>query len=196
MMTSEITASNQTWIERLMGTLLSPLSTFARIREENATRLRGGEGAALLVLFVFALGGLRGATIANVSGACLSATISVLGGFGLWISLSILIAILAICFQRNPQNLRGAFVSLGWSFAPWIFMAPLVCYQTAGGSFFGFVASLLGVWVVVLQVLALAKNFELELWQVTLLVFVAPLVLCFFQVLQFAQALCVVFGSV
>jgi hypothetical protein len=195
MMTSETTAAKQSWIERLMGALLYPRSTFAHIREENAVRLCGAGGAALLVLFVFTLAGLGGAAVTSVSAACWSAVMSVIVGFSLWLSLSTLIAILAICFQRNPQNLRGAFVSLGWSFAPWLFMAPLVCYQHVGGSFFGFIASLLGLWVLVLQIVALVKSFEIELWQAALLVFVAPLVLCFFQMVQFAQALCVAFAS-
>ncbi len=192
MTTSEIIESSlespQSWPQRLAGMLLSPMLTFEQIYEENAVRLTGSKSAALLVLLVFVLDGMRNALDKGIPAACWGAIVSVIAGFCLWLSLSAVIAILAICFQRNTQNLRCAFVSLGWSFTPWLLMAPLSCYQHVFGSSFSVIALIPGLWVFILQILALTKSFQLTLWQAALLVFVAPLMLTFLQAMQFAEA--------
>lgn len=189
MTTSETTVATQGWIERLVGTLLSPRATFARIHEENTEKLSGSEGAVVLVILVFMLDGLRCAPPGSPVAAWLSMVLSVIGGLCLWLSLVVLIAILSVCFQRNMQNMRTALVSLGWSFAPWMLMAPLFCYQHAVGGLFVLLAWIPGLWVFVLQILALSRSFELRYWQVGLLVFIAPSVLFFFQFMQFCQTL-------
>ena len=192
---TEITNQNQTWVERLIGTLQNPRDTFARIHAENAKRISGFGSAALLVLLVFCMDGLRNASIK--SGASIGWNVfgSLLLGFLSWFSLAALVAILASCFGRNGQNIRGIVVSFGWTFTPWILMAPLFCYENVTGSFFAVLATIPALWIFVLQILAIMENFSLRWWQALLLAFVAPTLFTLVQILQFVQSLYVSMGS-
>lgn len=184
-----VATAPQSWVERLVGTLLSPRETFDRIHAENTEWLTGFGGAALLVFFVFLLDGLRSASFKDASGVCWSVVFSLFFGYALWLTLALLIWILGSCFGRNKRNVRGATVCLGWTFAPWILMGPLFCYSHATGSFSLVLSLIPGIWIFVLQVIALAVNFELRWTKAIVLAIVAPMVYGFLQLVQFLQAL-------
>jgi hypothetical protein len=189
MTVQELTLEKQTWIERFVEVLIDPRQAFDRIHSENADRLTGLPGAFLVALLVLVLDGVRSTATKSASAIDWSTTASIILGLSYWLCLSGLIAILAMCFGRSKQDIRGAVVSFGWSFAPWIFMAPLFCYQHSVGSFFVVMASIPAVWMFVLQFLALMRNFALKWWHAALLVFVAPILFGAVRVLEAIQAI-------
>jgi hypothetical protein len=205
-MDNEITASempapaavpvaSNSWIERLVQVLLSPTAAFTQIRDENAESMNGLAGAMLIVLLVFGLDGVRAAGTVSAESIAWTLCGSVLFGFLFWLSLAGLIWVASMCFGGSKQDSRAAFVSLGWSFAPWLFMPPLFCYQHAMGSFFSVMAIIPGTWMFVLELIAIRTSFRLKWWKTLLLAFIAPALLSTYQVLQFCQSVYVSMSS-
>lgn len=183
---TESATASLSWIDIFSGVLLSPRRTFQTLAKqaEDSALL----GAALLICFVFALDGLRMTAAADPQWALLNIPTSITCGVIMWLCLSGLLAILALCFRAPGRQLKAVFITCGWAFSPWIFMGPIWCYHAAlGGAFIVFsVVPLL--WVMVMQILAIAATFELKSWQTLALVFVAPALLETLSLLQFFQA--------
>jgi len=195
MTAQELTPEKQTWIDRLVEVLTDPIQAFDRIHAENVDPFKGFAGAAAIAIGVLVLDGLRAAPSTAADSFDWSVAASIAVGLGYWVCLSGLIAILAMCFGRNKQDITGAIVSFGWCFAPWIFMAPLFCLQHALGSFFGVLVVLPATWIVLLQFFALMRNFALKWWQALLLVFIAPALFCTMRILEAVQGLYLMISS-
>lgn len=178
-----------TWIDTMVGVLLNPGATFSAMVPRNQDKLEGFGPAALTVLLAFLLDGIRMADAQHLGSAWVTVPLSILAGFVMWLTISAVISIAASCFGAPPARIRASFVALGWSFLPWIFMAPLFCYQHFFGPSFVLFASLPGLWIFILQMTAIKEIFALKAWQTVALVFGVPILLGVFQSLQFIQSM-------
>jgi hypothetical protein len=188
-----------TWIETFMGILLAPRDTMRGLAMLNDTRLTGFGGAVMAVILPCALDGLRITPPAKLGMATAMIPLSIALGILMWATMAGLLSLLAWIFGHAAEKnarIRRIFVLMGWSFAPWIFMAPIYCYRDALGIWFAPLAVIPFAWMFVLQILAVKVSFELRSLQTLILFFAVPSLYLFLQVLQTAQGFYVSLASV
>jgi hypothetical protein len=184
------------WIENFVGILLHPIATFHELAELNQHQLTGFGGATLAVLIPCAMDGLRMTPPSNLVLAPLTVTASIIMGLLMWATLAGLMSLTGWVFGAPPSRCRRAFVLIGWSFAPWMFMGPVYCYREALGIWFAILAVVPFAWMFILQMLAVREAFELRSTQMLLLFFAVPSLYFLLQMLQVMQGFYVSITSV
>jgi hypothetical protein len=187
------------WIETFMGILVAPRQTMRELALLNDARLTGFGGAVIAVVLPCALDGLRITPPSKLGLATAMVPMSIVLGLLMWATMAGLLSLLAWIFgspiEKNAR-IRRTFVLMGWSFAPWIFMAPIYCYRDALGIWFAMLAVIPFAWMFILQILAVKVSFELRSLQTLVLFFAVPALYFFLQILQMAQGFYVSFASV
>lgn len=187
------------WIDTFMGILLAPRDTMRGLAMLNDRRLTGFGGALMAVVLPCALDGLRITPPTKLVLAIAMVPLSVGLGILMWATMAGLLSLLAWIFGHADEKnarIRRTFVLTGWSFAPWIFMAPIYCYREALGIWFAPLAVIPFAWMFILQILAVKASFELRSLQTLILFFAIPSLYFFLQVLQAAQGFYVSLASI
>jgi len=166
-------------LENIFGTLFTPVSTFRRMLEERTSVIT----AAIVVLIASVCSGVGGvltqsvfiSLLADFSGfepaglgleemifsPTASMTLSVVGGFISWVVIAGILHVVA-----KVLGGKGAFteilVLMGFATLPNIFQAPIGLIAILSGCLAGaFIAlslgSVLGIWVLILDVLAIRE---------------------------------------
>lgn len=188
-----------TWIETLVGILLAPRATMRELAVMNDRHLTGFGGAFMAVVLPCALDGLRITPPAKLGLAIAMVPVSIGLGIAMWATMAGLLSLLAWIFghaEERSARIRRTFVLSGWSFAPWIFMAPIYCYREALGIWFAPLAVIPFAWMFVLQILAVKVSFELSSVQTLILFFAVPALYGLLQLLQMVQGFYVSLASV
>lgn len=187
------------WVETFAGIIRAPVATMRELAHRGADQfvgITGIGGAALAVVLPFALDGLRMTSPTQLGYAWVNVQMAITGGVVFWLVSAGLISVMAMIFGAPKERCSRIFVLLGWSFVPWIFLAPLHCYREVFGSAFVLVASLPVIWSFVLQVIAVRETFQLKPIQLLALFFVVPLLFQAQQLLQLAQMIWLTMSSV
>jgi hypothetical protein len=187
--------SSLNWIDTFTGVMLHPQQTFEHLCRLNATQLTGLTGAAVLVVLVFALEGLRLSSASQLKWAFLNVPLAVIGGVIIWLGLAGVLCLTAACFNTPQDRVRSALVTLGWSFLPLIFLSPLVLYKSLFGPATVLLMAIPLLWTFILQLLAITESFKLKGWQTITLVFLVPALFSIFQTAQLIQFLVATFSS-
>jgi hypothetical protein len=189
------TAESLGFIDVFFGTLVAPLQTFRQLAGECRNDSRQLAAAFLIVVLVFALDALRLTPAGQLNWALMNVPAEVTGGLSIWLLLSLVVSLTALSFGSDAARVRAAFVTLGWSFLPWIFLAPVGCFwKVLGPAHLLFMAVPL-VWIFFLQIVAIMQSFEMKIWQVLVLVLLVPPLLSWYQLMQFLQTLAATLGS-
>ena len=183
------------WIDTFIGVLLHPQLTFEYLCRLNATQLTGLTGAVVLIALVFGLEGLRLSSASHLKWAFLNVPLAIIGGLIIWLGLAGVLCLTAACFNMPQDRIRGALVTLGWSFLPLIFLSPLVLYRPLFGPATILLMAIPLLWTFILQLLAITESFKLKGWQTITLVFLVPALFSIFQTAQLMQFLIAVFSS-
>jgi hypothetical protein len=192
---SPTAVSDPGWINAFLGTLVAPLSTFRAIveREKGQSQFTGACAAVALVAI---MDGLRDLSPNSVGMAGISVPASVIFYLFVWLSAATAIGLVGMAFGK-PSYRFGAIVStMGWSFLPWIFMAPITCLSYGLGSVAALLAIIPALWVFVLQLLALNESYDLKFWQTLCLAVIVPVLVYLAQVSQLFQSMSAVFSMV
>lgn len=184
------------FIEIFFGTLVSPVKTFRQLSEDCRTDTNHLPAAVALVIFVFALDALRLTPPNEIGWALFNVPAEVSGGITLWLLTAALVSLLAICFGIDSNKCRACFVTLAWSFLPWIFTGPIACFWKVLGRTHVLFMTIPLLWILILQIIAIKESFQLKLWRVLLLVLLVPPLFSFLQMMQFLQSLAAVVGSI
>lgn len=183
------------WIDTFLGTLVSPVATFRLIIEHEKERSQFTAACAAVVL-VATLDGMRDLTPNSVAMAALSIPASILFYVFTWFCAAGAIGLVGKAFG-SPSHSFGAVVStMGWSFLPWIFMAPITCLSFGLGSAAAFFAMAPAAWVFVLQLIAINESYNLKGWQTLCLAVIVPLLVYLAQLSQWLQSLSAVLSMV
>lgn len=182
--------------EIFLGTLVAPVATFERLAAECRDDGSHLSGAIGIVILVFALDALRLTSAAHLNWLALNAFFEVSGGLTLWLLLSLVAGLTALCFGLPGARVRAAFVTLGWSLLPWLFLSPLACFGKVFGPAEVLLMSVPVFWIMILQILAIKQSFAMKIWQALVFVLLVPPLLAWFQVLQFVQSLVATIGSI
>jgi hypothetical protein len=183
------------WVETFAGVLVSPKETFHRLSNQDDSSASGLLGAAVCVFLVFALDGLRLTPAKELEWALVNVPAGIFVGVTLWLLLSSTLALLGACFNQPKEKLGAIYVTLGWSFAPWILMAPVFCYRELFGHAFFLLSIVPFAWTIIAQIYAIKATFELKVWQTLSLLFIVPMTFQAFAGLQMMQALYVTLSS-
>ncbi len=183
------------WSATFFGVLTAPKATFAHLSRQNEETLSGFPGALATVILVFGLDGLRMSSPHHLKWALINIPSSIVAGLVFWLSLTSVLALAAACFNVPKARIRASVVAFGWSFLPWLFMAPVSCYAGLLGPSHVLLSALPFIWVFVLQLIAINESYQLKSWQTLSLVFVVPVILCVVQIMQLTQALYATLGS-
>lgn len=199
-MTEEAILENQLaphlgFIDIFIGTLIAPVSTFRQLAQDCYNHVNHLLGAVCLIVLVFGLDALRLTPANEIKWAVLSIPTEISGGIVLWLLAAGLVSLTALCFGVDVSRARASFVTLAWSFTPWIFMGPIACFWKTLGAAHVLFMTLPLLWILVLQIIAIKESFQMKLWQALILVLVVPPLLSWFQIMQFAQSLAATFGS-
>ncbi len=188
-------AQNISFIDTFLGTLVAPVQTFNQLASDCRSEVKHLPGAMCIIALVFTLDALRLTPLRDLSWALVSIPGELSGGFFLWLLAAATVSLTALCFGQEGYKARAAFVTLAWSFLPWIFLGPISCFwKVLGPAHVLFMAVPL-VWILVLQIIAVKSSFEMKAWQSLALVLLVPPLLSWFQLLQFMQALTATLGS-
>ena len=182
-------------METFVGVLLSPGLTFARLAAQDDSSACGLFGAALCVFLVFSLDGLRITSAQQLDWALVNVPAGIFVGVSLWLLLASTLALLGACFNQPKHRLGAIYVTIGWSFAPWILMAPVFCYRALFGHAFFLLSIIPFIWTIVAQIYAIKSSFQLRAWQTLALVFIVPIVFQVLSGLQTLQAIYVAFSG-
>jgi hypothetical protein len=181
------------WVETFSGVLFNPAKTFEELTAADG--LSGVGGAFVTVCLVFGVESLRQVSMKKMEYAFVSLPAGLLLGLALWLALATTLILLGACFNVDRQRLSKIYVTTGWSFAPWILMAPLGCYKPLLGNAFALVAYIPLIWVLIAQLFAIRETFALKTWQTLALVFIVPALYNVLSLLQFGQSLYVMFSA-
>jgi hypothetical protein len=195
-LTQDLPAERLELIDTFLGTLIAPVQTFKQLSLECRDDIKHLPGAFGIVVLVFALDALRLTPASEIGWAVLNVPFEVTGGLLLWLLSAFVVSLCALCFGASAARVRSAFVTLGWSLLPWIFMAPLSCFWKVSGPAHFLLMALPLVWVFFLQIVAIMQSFEMKSWQVLVLVLLVPPLLSWYQCMQFIQSLIVTLGSI
>lgn len=181
-------------MEIFTGTLLSPVETFRRLTSEvQGNAVTQLPVAAGVVVFVFAIDGLRLTSPNHLESAAFHMACSAVCGVLLWLCTAGALALAGACFNAPPAATRSAFVTLGWSMLPWLFSAPIFAMKEALGALYALMMCIPLVWIFCLQLIAITQSYRMQSWQTVALVFFVPGLLSTVQFLQFIQSLTAAF---
>lgn len=187
--------ANLTFIETFLGTLVAPIQTARRLALESRADTSQLPGAFCLVILVFAFDALRLTPAKELGWALINVPGEVTGGLTLWLLSALLVSLAALCFGVAVSKVRAAFVTLGWSLLPWVFLGPIACFWRVFGHAHVILMAVPLCWILFLQIVAIKESFEMKLWQVLVLVLLLPPILSWYQMLQFLQSLTATVGS-
>lgn len=195
-MTADVAEKHLSFIELFLGTLVSPVSTFAACRNACQSKAAYVPETFALVIGIFALGGIRMSQLDSMGWAPLNIAIDVSTGLTVWLTAFGLLALTAACFNQEAGKIRSCLVTIGLSLTPWLLMGPISCLRGALGPLFIVLALLPAAWVFFLQIIAINQSFNMKSWQSICLALIVPSLLSSLQITQFFQILTVVLGSV
>jgi hypothetical protein len=181
-------ATPMNWVETFTGILCAPVQTMRALALLSDTHQAGIGGAALAVLLPFALDGIRLTPPSNLLFVWFNVPFAIILGMLLWLTIAGVYALTGSIFGSPRKFCRRAFVLTGWSYAPWMFMAPVYCYRELLGPAFTIFAAIPLVWTFILQMLAVKESFELRSSQVLALFFVVPVLYSAQQIMQLVQS--------
>lgn len=190
-----VSAQKLTFIETFIGTLLAPVQTFNHLRDDCEHVASHLPAAVGVVAFVFALDALRLSSEKEMSWALVNIPTEVTAGIIIWLLAAGIVSLTGLCFGASAAKSRTAFVTMAWSFLPWIFMGPISCLSAALGKAHVLFMVIPFCWVLLLQIIAIKCSYDMKAWQALVLVFLVPPMLSWFQLLQFIQGLSAVLGS-
>ena len=183
------------FMETFVGTLLAPVQTFNRLAQDCKHHTNHLPAAFAIVVMVFALDALRLTPTGAWGWALFNVPTEVFGGIAIWLLAAGVISLTALCFSVESWKARAAFVTLAWSFLPWIFMGPISCFAKLLGGTHVLFMIIPFTWIFFLQIVAIKQSFEMRAWQALALLLLVPPLLSSFQLMQFLQALSATVGS-
>src|SRR5262249_8827246 len=95
------------------------------------------------------------------------------GLFG-WLALTGPLALAAWAFNVPPARIRASFITTGWAFLPWLFVAPLHAIRDALGPAAIPLLLIPILWVIFLQFIAVMEAYQAKGWQTLFLVLYMP----------------------
>lgn len=182
--------------DNLLGTLVAPVSTFRRLALECRSEINQLPGALAILSLVYAADALRLTPANQLNWALINVPAEVTAGLVLWLLSAAVINLTALCFGADISKARASFVTLAWSFLPWIFLGPLACFWKVLGPAHGLLMSLPLLWILVLQILAVKESFQMKAWQAIILFLLIPPLFSILQFMQFLQGLTATLSSI
>lgn len=183
------------FIETFVGTLLAPVQTFRQLVDDCRHEVNHLPAAFGIIVLVFAMDALRITPPDGLGWALLNVPTEVAGGVALWLLAGGIVSLTGLCFNADGAKCRASFVTLAWSFLPWLFMAPISCFAKLLGPAHVLFMIVPFTWIFFLQIVAIKTSFEMKAWQALALLLLVPPMLSWFQMMQFFQALSATLGS-
>lgn len=191
-----VSAHKLSFIETFVGTLLAPIQTFNRLREDCAIEASHLPTALAIVVLVFSLDAVRLSSAKEPGWILVNVPTEVTAGIVLWLLAAGIVSLTGLCFGASAAKARTTFVTFAWSFLPWIFMGPISCLSSLLGKAHVLFMIIPFCWIVFLQIAAIKCSYDMKAWQALILVLLIPPMLSWFQALQFFQGLLAVIGSI
>ena len=182
------------FFEIFIGTLVAPIQTFRRLALECQNDIAHLPGAFGIVVLVSSLDALRLTPANNLRFAYFSVPAEIIAVLCLWILFALVVGLTALCFGADISRVRAAFVTLGWSFLPWILLSPLSCFWKVLGAAQIIFALLAFAWIMFLQIVAIKQSCQMKVWQVLVFVLLVPPLLAWVHLLQIVQSLAFTLG--
>lgn len=161
-------------IDTLYGVVAAPKQTFGQMaaRRETDRSLLWLAGTV-----VAACGAQEGLRASAWQGQAIlpAVAVSALGFLFLWLSLVAVPGVLCLFFPLKGKSVGAFAVTSGFSFLPWLFMAPLSLYGVALGQGISLLFWLtMLAWMVYLLYLAVQQSFSLSCRQALAALFILP----------------------
>lgn len=180
------------WIDCFLGMILAPRQTLEYLDQKCRQDKAPVVGAALLVILVFALEGLRLTSTSSLDMAFVSVPADITLGVLTWFCIFGAVGLTAAAFGVASKSVISSFVTLAWAITPLLFLGPISCLRTVVGTGIILLSCLPLIWSFILQLLALSISYRMRGWQLLSLVFLVPPLL---STAQFMQALQVFISS-
>lgn len=168
--------STGSFIDLLYGVLAAPRKTFRHLSRASSDNWPSIGVAGGIVIAGAALDGLRfGPGFGGPAALVGNVVLSIYMGIMLWLSMVAVPAVLAKFFSFKRSKVQAFAVTSGWSFLPWVFMAPLSLWDPVlgSGSVFLFAVTLF-CWIVYLLWIAAQESFSTTGKQTLCLLLILP----------------------
>ncbi|HMW89649.1 MAG TPA: Yip1 family protein [Candidatus Obscuribacter sp.] len=174
------------------GVLVAPRQTMLILSDQTKYPCTAGNIAqsGFFVIMVLSMTGWLRFKADSIQASVGSGLMFTLSGALNWFFMAVVLYYLSI-FMRGRLKLGNALIATAWSFLPFIFFAPVLCFRTLLGNFFPLLAMMPALWFLFLLFVTFQASLRTSIPKLSLILIVVPPLFAFVYIFW----LVVAFGS-
>ncbi len=172
------------------GVLVAPRQTMLILSDQTKYPCTAGNiaQAGFFVIMVLSMTGWLRFKADSIQASVGSGLMFTLSGALNWFFMAVVLYYLSI-FMRGRLKLGNALIATAWSFLPFIFFAPVLCFRSLLGNFFPLLAMMPALWFLFLLFVTFQASLRTSIPKLSLILIVVPPLFAFVYIFWLVVAL-------